>query len=47
MLSVGAGISVDTGLGFELEFLPMFDYLFTDTDALMYISVNLGLLVAF
>lgn len=46
VLSIGAGISVDTGFGFELEFLPMFDYLFTEDDALMYISVNLGAAVA-
>lgn len=42
-LSVGAGVSIETGLGFDLEFLPVFDYMFTDDDALMYISVDLGL----
>jgi hypothetical protein len=43
VLSFGAGISIDTGIGFDLEFLPVFEYIFTDADALMHVSANLGL----
>ena len=46
VLSIGAGISVDTGFGFEIEFLPVFDYMFTEDDALMYLSADLGLTIA-
>ena len=43
VLSFGAGISIETGIGFDLEFMPAFDYIFTDSHALMNVSANLGL----
>ncbi len=46
VLSLGAGIAIDSGIGLYIEFLPVFDYIFTDGDALMHFSVNLGIAVA-
>jgi hypothetical protein len=43
VLSLGGGISIDSGIGFCIEFIPVFEYIFTDADALMHVSANLGL----